>query len=80
MWNTFSSFVHTMQEGDIVLITNNDYVYIGTVGPYYYEKEFHNNEDTMCHKWKFTLLKVIGQDDLDESVKELIRNRGAVTK
>lgn len=74
------TFVHTMQEDDLVLFTGHqNHVYIVKVGPYSYEERY-DNEEGMAHQRAFKMLKIAKRDDLNPKIQELLRNRSAVTK
>lgn len=73
-----NAFTNTMNDKDIVLITEGDWVHIGEVGPYYYDDNFE--DEGMCHRRDVTWLKKIQRHQLNEYVKELLRNRSIVTK
>jgi predicted Mrr-cat superfamily restriction endonuclease len=78
---TVSAFVHTMQAGDIVLVMENDgWVRIGRVGKYRYVSQYDTDKEGMCHQRPMEWLEVLPKDELNEEVRELLRNRGAVTK
>ncbi|MCX8046568.1 MAG: hypothetical protein N3A70_06790 [Anoxybacillus gonensis] len=75
------AFVHTMKEGDVVLIRCGERLSIGIVGPYRYVKHLDNDKDGFCHQrsveWKVIDEKV---SLYNEKVLETLRNPGIVTK
>lgn len=73
-----NAFVNTMQKGDIVLITENDWVHIGELDEYLYD--FSYESEGKCHRRNVKWLKTVKKDDLNEKVRELIKNRSIVTK
>lgn len=75
-----SAFVHTMQEGDYVLIAEGELVHLGVVGEYEYDDDFDNDEDGMCHRRSCKWLSTISRKDLNPEVQELLRHRGTITK
>jgi predicted Mrr-cat superfamily restriction endonuclease len=75
-----NTFVRTMQEGDYVLISENEYVHLGIIGPYKYVEEFDNDIDGKCHQRKVNWLVTVQKSDLNAEVQELLRNRGTVTQ
>jgi predicted Mrr-cat superfamily restriction endonuclease len=75
-----SAFVHTMQDGDYVLVADNDCVHLGDVGDYYYIEEFDTQEDGTCHRHGVTWLTSIPRSELNAEVQELLRQSGTITK
>ncbi|MDF2669289.1 MAG: hypothetical protein K0R67_1595 [Paenibacillus sp.] len=75
-----SAFVHTMQDGDYVLVADQDWVHLGDVGDYYYAEQFDTEEDGMCHRRGVTWLTSIPKVELNAEVQELLRHRGTITK
>lgn len=73
-----NAFVNTMQKGDIVLITENDWVHIGELDEYLYDSSYES--EGKCHRRNVKWLKTVKKDDLNEKVRELIKNRSIVTK
>lgn len=73
-----NAFVNTMQKGDIVLITENDWVHIGELDEYLYDSNYE--AEGKCHRRNVKWLKTVKKDDLNEKVRELIKNRSIVTK
>lgn len=73
-----NAFVNTMQKGDIVLITENDWVHIGELDEYLYDSNYE--AEGKCHRRNVKWVKTVKKDDLNEKVRELIKNRSIVTK
>lgn len=73
-----NAFVNTMKNGDIVLITENDWVYIGRVGDYKYDSS--NNEWGTFHRRSVQWICKTLKHQLNEYVRELLRNRSIITK
>ncbi|SFB38613.1 hypothetical protein [Clostridium frigidicarnis] len=73
-----NAFVNTMKEEDIVLITENDWVHIGRVGGYEYD--CINNEWGMYHRRYVKWIGKAPKHELNEYVRELLRNRSILTK
>lgn len=73
-----NAFVHTMEEGDIVLIVDNEWVHIGELGKYKYEEQYES--EGMCHRRYVKWIDKVEKYKLNEHVKELLRNRSIVTK
>ena len=49
MLGQVNCFVNAMQKGDLVLITEKDWVHIGIVGDYEYHQNYDNDVDGKCH-------------------------------
>lgn len=73
-----NAFVNTMKKGDIVLITENDWVHIGELDDYLYDCNYE--AEGKCHRRNVKWLKTVKKDDLNEKVRSLINNRSSVTK
>jgi predicted Mrr-cat superfamily restriction endonuclease len=74
------TFVQEMQDGDYVLVAENDSVYLGDVGDYYYVDASDSMEDGLCHRRGVTWLQCIPRSDLNEYVYELLSYPGAIKK
>lgn len=74
------TFVHTMQDGDYVLAAQNDSIYLGDLGDYYYVEASDTAEEDICHRRGVTWLNCIPRDQLNAKVQELLADRGAVTR
>lgn len=73
-----NTFVNTMKNGDIVLITEKDWAYIGTVGEYLYENKYDNQDDGMCHRRNVEWTDKIPFRDLPSSLQRLVSNRNTI--
>lgn len=75
-----NAFVNTMEDQDIVMITEGDYVHFGQVGSYRYEPDFDNKNDGMCHQRTVQWLATVERTNLNEKVREHLKNRATITK
>ena len=73
-----NAFVHTMAEGDTVLIADQDWVHIGEVGPYQFDATL--DESGLSHRRPVRWLGRVERHRLNEYVRELLRNRGILSK
>ena len=73
-----NAFVNTMKADDIVLIAENEWVHIGKLEEYEYRDEYRL--DGMCHRRNVQWLGKVRKDNLNEYVRELLRNRSILTK
>ena len=77
-----NTFANGMNEGDIVLITNelNNKVHVGQLGPYIYKQANDDMTVGMCHTRPVKWMKVLTTDVLNEDIQKLLRNRGILTQ
>lgn len=78
MLGQVNCFVNTMQKGDIVLITEKDWVHIGIVGDYEYHQNYDNDADGMCH---VRSVQWIGREminNCESSIQRLLSNRNTI--
>jgi predicted Mrr-cat superfamily restriction endonuclease len=73
-----NTFVNTMKAGDVVIIAEKDWAYIGTVGDYTYEPQYDNDHDGMCHRRSVEWIDRIHSTNLDSSIQRLINNRNTI--
>lgn len=66
------TFVHTMQDGDYILIKDDEWAYVGDLGDYYYDDSIGTEEDFICHRRGVTWLGRIPLEDLNDKVQALI--------
>ncbi|WP_313640357.1 hypothetical protein MHH52_10865 [Paenibacillus sp. FSL K6-0276] len=71
-------FVHTMQDGDYVLVCDGDWVHLGDLGDYFYNELFDAPNIGTCHRRGVTWLKSLPMTDLNAGVKEFLSDSGAV--
>ncbi|MFJ7375296.1 hypothetical protein ACIQV0_18185 [Lysinibacillus capsici] len=73
-----NAFVNTMKSGDRVLINDGEWIRIGEINEYYFDKNYIS--EGMCHRRNVTWLGSAPKHQLNEYVKELLRNRSILTK
>lgn len=73
-----NSFINTMREGDRVLISDGDWVRIGEVKEYEFDPKLIS--EGMCHRRKVNWIGTVQKHEVNEYVKELLRNRSLLTK
>lgn len=73
-----NTFVNTMKTGDIVIIAEKDWAYIGKVNEYCYLPQFDNNTDGMCHRRSVEWLDKIQFENLAIGIQRLINNRNTI--
>lgn len=75
-----NAFVNTLQEDDVVVVPHGVIVHVGIVGPYYYDSQYDNDEDGMCHRRKVTWTATLAKSKLNYRMLEFVKNRGIITK
>lgn len=65
-------FVHTMQDGDYVLVVDKDLVHLGDLGDYFYDELSDTLDNGLCHRRGVTWLTRIPLAELNTEVQELI--------
>ena len=75
-----NAFVNTMQTGDVVLITENKWVYAGNVGDYYYEAKYDNDSDAMCHRRTVEWTAKIPFDNLSSNLQRFLCGRNTISR
>lgn len=73
-------FVHTMQDGDYVLVRDGQYVHLGDLGDYFYNELFDTADIGTCHRRGVTWLKSLPMTDLNAEVQGLISSDGVVVQ
>lgn len=71
-------FVNTMKKGDIILITEKDWAYIGIVEDYTYDPNYDNDKDGMCHRRKVEWITRVMINNLASSIQKLLSNRNTI--
>lgn len=73
-----NTFVNTMNTGDVVIIAEKDWAYIGTVGNYTYMSQYDNDQDGMCHRRSVEWTDRIHSSNLESGIQRLINNRNTI--
>lgn len=73
-----NTFVNTMKTGDVVIIAEKDWAYIGIVGDYTYDPQYDNDQDGMCHRRSVEWTDRIQFSNLQSSIQRLINNRNTI--
>ncbi|MDQ0171478.1 hypothetical protein [Paenibacillus tundrae] len=74
------AFVHTMQDGDYVIIKDEEWAYVGDLGDYYYDDSLGVEEDFICHRRGVTWLGRMPLEDLNDKVQALIHQTATLTQ
>lgn len=65
-------FVHVMQDGDYVIMGDNDNVYLGDIGDYYYVEAFDSEEEGSCHRRGVTWLMTVPAAGISSQMRRFL--------
>jgi predicted Mrr-cat superfamily restriction endonuclease len=65
-------FVRVMQDGDYVIMKDNDNVYLGDIGDYYYVDAFDSEEEGSCHRRGVTWLMTVPEEGIGSEMRALL--------
>lgn len=77
--NTLDIFVNAMQDGDYVLIADEEWVYLGDLGDYFYDTRHSGTEDSTAHRRGVTWLKSLPRTGVHPAVTELLASDSRIT-
>lgn len=75
-----STFVHVMQDGDYLLVEQEEWVHLGDLGDYYYIDQFDNADNFMCHRRGVTWLKSVMRLELVKELQLFLDEPGAIAR
>ncbi|MFE6074009.1 hypothetical protein ACFVQB_05945 [Paenibacillus sp. NPDC057886] len=78
--DTLHTFVYVMQDGDYVLINDDEWAYVGDVGDYFYDDSNGTGEEYICHRRGVTWLGRIPLAELNVKVLALISHYSHIAK
>ena len=73
------TFVNVMQDGDYVLIADEEWVYLGDLGDYFYDDRHDSVGDGTAHRRGVTWLKSLPRTGLNAAVETLLTADRTVT-
>ena len=76
---TLQTFVNIMQDGDHVIVHDDEWVYVGDVGDYFYDDSVSIKEDSICHRRGVTWLGRIPLTEINDKVRALISNASIIS-
>lgn len=79
MLEALELFVHTMQDGDYVIIADKHWAYLGDLGDYFYDEAYDHTDDGRCHRRGVTWLKSLPHAALNPQAAELIFSEDIVS-
>ncbi|MGF6354814.1 hypothetical protein ABIE27_002728 [Paenibacillus sp. 4624] len=68
---TLHMFANLMQDGDYVLIRDEEWTYVGDIGDYYYDDSLGAEDELICHRRGITWLGRIPYAELNDKVQAL---------
>jgi predicted Mrr-cat superfamily restriction endonuclease len=74
------AFVHVMQDGDYVLIADEEWVYLGDVGDYFYDARHDSIEGGTSQRRGVTWLKSLPRTGVNSAVQDLLAADSEVTQ
>ncbi|MEK4660987.1 hypothetical protein MHH93_03770 [Priestia sp. FSL H7-0729] len=77
---TLHMFANLMQDGDYVLISDDEWTYVGDIGDYYYDDSAGTEEDLICHRRGVTWLGRIPLAELNDKVQALLKDSSTLVK
>jgi hypothetical protein len=78
--DTLHTFVYIMQDGDYVLINDDEWAYVGDMGDYFYDDSNGTGEEYICHRRGVTWLGRIPLAELNDKVLELVSHYSIIAK
>ncbi|WP_366344950.1 hypothetical protein [Paenibacillus amylolyticus] len=77
---TLHMFANLMQDGDYVLISDDEWTYVGDIGDYYYNDSAGTENDLICHRRGVTWLGRIPRAELNDKVQALQNDSAILAK
>lgn len=77
---TLHMFANLMQDGDYVLISDDEWTYVGDIGDYYYDDSAGTENDLICHRRGVTWLGRIPLAELNDKVQALQNDSAILAK
>ncbi|MDQ0193027.1 hypothetical protein [Paenibacillus wynnii] len=77
---TVKLFVHLMQDGDYILVADEDTAHLGDLGDYFYDDLSDTPANGLCHRRGVTWLTRIPRAELNIEVQELLAQPEMITQ
>ncbi|MCF7754561.1 hypothetical protein KQ941_08940 [Paenibacillus xylanexedens] len=77
---TLHMFANLMQDGDYVIISDDEWTYVGDIGDYYYDDSAGIENDLICHRRGVTWLGRIPRAELNGKVQALQNDSAILAK
>ncbi|AIQ58088.1 hypothetical protein [Paenibacillus borealis] len=78
--SSLDAFVNVMQDGDYVLIADEEWVYLGDLGDYFYDGREENMKGGTAHRRGVTWLKSLPRSGVNSAVQALLASDKEVTR
>ncbi|MEK4329215.1 hypothetical protein MKX70_25570 [Paenibacillus sp. FSL R7-0312] len=78
--SSLDTFVNVMQDGDYVLIADEEWVYLGDLGDYFYDARQESVEGGTAHRRGVTWLKSLPRTAVNSAVQALLASDQEVTR
>lgn len=72
-------FVRVMQDGDYIMIKDNDNVYLGDIGDYYYVEAFDSEEENSCHRRGVTWLITVPAAGISNEIRAFLDDEAGLS-
>jgi predicted Mrr-cat superfamily restriction endonuclease len=72
-------FVRDMQDGDYVIIKDNDNVHLGDIGDYYYVDAFDSEEEGSCHRRGVTWLMTVPVAGIGQEIRMFLDDEAGLS-
>ncbi|WP_111268878.1 hypothetical protein [Paenibacillus silvae] len=69
---TVHTFVNLIEDGDYVVMKDEEWMYIGDVGDYYYDDSIGTSDDLICHRRGVTWLGRVPLEEINEHMQSLL--------
>ncbi|MCK6073517.1 hypothetical protein [Paenibacillus silvae] len=69
---TVHTFVNLIEDGDYVVMKDEEWMYIGDVGDYYYDDSIGTSDDLICHRRGVTWLGRVPLEEINEHMQILL--------
>ncbi|MDT0122807.1 hypothetical protein Q9R46_09150 [Paenibacillus sp. RRE4] len=73
-------FAHGMSDGDYVVIKDEDWMYVGDLGDYYYDDSIGTSDDLICHRRGVTWLGRVPLEEINEHMQTLLHDPNVVAQ
>ncbi|MDK8191178.1 hypothetical protein QP794_13880 [Paenibacillus sp. UMB7766-LJ446] len=77
---TLHTFVSIMQDGDYVLVNDDEWAYVGDLGDYFYDDSNGTGEEYICHRRGVTWLGRLPLSELNDKVLALVSHDSIIAK
>lgn len=69
---TVHTFVHLIEDGDYIVMKDEEWMFIGDAGDYYYDDSIGTNDDLICHRRGVTWLGRVSLTEINKPMRTLL--------